>query len=159
MDFHCTRWTNDGGGWSFALFASAFTSLLLVGLWGDVLEGDKAQVGSYVAGLFVAVPVTAFCWKMVLFPWECELVMENNTIRWGRTDERDQQTSVRISQVKRWVFDRFDGELYAYTECFALKRIGDGVLNEPRVKELIRFLERQYPEIPVVDRSGGKVTA
>lgn len=157
-NFRCTRRTNDGVGWSFALFASAFTSLWLVGLWGNILKGDKEQVGFGVVGLFFLVPLTAFCWKIVLFPWECELVIENHTIRWGNTDRRDQQTSKRISQVKRWVFDQFERELFAYAECFALERIGHGVLNEPRMKEVIRFLEQQYPEIPVVDRSGEKIT-
>ena len=119
--FRCTRRTNDGEGWGAALCVSAFTSLTLVGLWGNALEGDKEQVGVCILGLFLFVPVTALCWIIVLFPQELELVIENHTIRWGNTDRRDQQTSMPISQVKRWVFDRFDQELFAQTEGWAMK--------------------------------------
>jgi hypothetical protein len=156
--FHCARRTNDGEYWLMALSISAFTSLWVVALGMKALDGDKGQVAVGVLGLFLFVPLTFFSWKVLLFPNEYELVIENHTIRWGRTDQRAQQTLMRLSQVKQWVFDRGEQELLAYTGCIALKKIGLGVLNEQRAKEVIRFLEQQYPEIPVVDRSGEKVT-
>lgn len=149
-NFRCARRTNDGENWARALGVSTFTSLWIAVLGMKALDGDKGQIAVGVLGLFLFVPLTFFCWKEIVFPDEYELVIENHTIRWGRSDRRKEQTSIRLAVVKQWVVYRPDPVLYADTDCLLPKRVGLGILeDERRLDALIDFLRQHYPDIGV----------
>jgi hypothetical protein len=127
--FRRARLSNDKASWLNAAFAFAATALCVFFLsahWYSESAGVKSGAMALVA-FFAAILYSAG--RGIRQPFEIELVVEGDVIRWGRSVKPDEQQRLNVSQIKELIYDRRDGlSVLADVGKFCMVSIGHEVL-------------------------------
>ena len=97
--------------------------------------------------LLVAV---VWCVRAIIHPFEWEVVVDGDQIRWGRADRPDRQQRVTVSQLARLVHDRNDSRVLGDVGRHPLTEIGVGILiRSEDQRALIDCLRQNFPGLKI----------
>ncbi|WP_020475810.1 hypothetical protein [Zavarzinella formosa] len=152
MSFHRTRRTDDLLGW--LTFAACLLATVIGGacLWVGVAEGERVLVAAAVVWLVGFAALDAFSgWRLVR-PAALEFRVERGVARWGPVGRPDRQRRLSLTDVRRVVVNRREGEVWAETDAIALEPFGGDVLVRwSDRRALVGFLRQHHPEVPVIE--------
>lgn len=79
-----------------------------------------------------------------------ELVVEKDSIRWGRVDFPNRQRRLAINQLKRLIDEKSDNQILADIGRIVFVPIGDNVLmsSSDRV-EFVEFMRQKFPGLKI----------
>jgi hypothetical protein len=98
--------------------------------------------------------------RCLLFPFEWEIVVETDLIRWGRVDSPDRQQKLFINQLVRLVDDSIDNQVFADTGRIVSVSIGLNVLmqSEDR-KAFVDCMREKFPQLKIEKYGSPKAEA
>jgi hypothetical protein len=101
-----------------------------------------------MCGLLLAAAV--WCVRAILYPFEWEVVVDENQIRWGRADCPDRQQRVIVSQLVRLIHDKSDYLILGDVGSRQLVEIGRGVLvSSDEQRALVEYLRQSFPQLKI----------
>ena len=112
--------------------------------------------------LLLTLFFVALLWflRCLLFPFEWELVVETDLIRWGRVDCPGRQQRLFINQLVRLVDDPIDNQVFADTGRIVSVSIGLNVLmqSEDR-KAFVDCMRERFPQLRIEKYGAPKAKA
>jgi hypothetical protein len=91
-----------------------------------------------------------WCIRAIVHPFEWEVVVDDDQIRWGRADRPHRQQRVAFSQLVRLIDDRSDCLVRGDLGSGRLLDIGRGVMINPRdQRALIQHLRQRLPDLKI----------
>src|SRR5436309_15141981 len=124
MSFRHIRKSRDGYSW----LGLTLSVLAVVAVTISMFHTDAAIPRS-LSGVLLAIFFIGLIWfaKILIFPFEWELVVDGEQIRWGRADRPQDQQRIALSQLARLVHNKSDGQVLGDTGGWQLLHIGDGI--------------------------------
>lgn len=112
-------------------------------------ESLLAKTGmSLLLVLFGAVFLLSL--RGILFPYEWELVVKDDYIRWGKVGSLTRQSKVELPSLKRLIYDRSNNKVLADTGGWRLAPLGDYIIMKPQDQsELVDYLRKKLPGLEV----------
>jgi hypothetical protein len=121
-----------------------------------------SQTDRTLSTLLLALFFVSLFWflRCLLLPFEWELVVETDLIRWGRVDRPNRQQKLFINQLVRLVEDPTDNQVLADVGKIVLVPIGLNVLMlaEDR-KAFLDFMREKFPRLPIEKYGSPKAAA
>lgn len=105
-----------------------------------------------IPAVFTGLFFIGFAWfaKCLLVPFEMEVVVDGDEVRWGRADRLDRQERVSIRQLVRLVHDKSDNQVLGDVGSWRLLHIGDGILMRADDQSaLVDFLRQSFPQLRI----------
>ena len=157
MSFRRTRRSNDGLGWValiLSLFGTAFTSAMCFAtlFFGSSGPNSESLIPKVFLTLLFLLFLIAFiyCAQGILFPYEFEVVIEQDCIRWGKASRPSKQERLLISKVVRIVHDKSEGKILADTGIWRYTPIAEIVLTKSKEsEEFLLELRKMFPALPI----------
>jgi hypothetical protein len=88
--------------------------------------------------------------KCLLFPFEMEVVVDGDEVRWGRADRLERQERVSVRKLVRLVHDKSDNQVLGDVGSWRLLHIGDGILMRAADQSaLVDFLRQSFPQLKI----------
>ena len=147
MSFRHVRKSRDGYTW-LGLMLSV---LAVVAVAISTFYTDPA-IPRALSGVLFGLFFVGLVWftRILLFPFEWELVVDGDQIRWGRADRPDKQERVVVSQLARLVHDKSDHQVLGDTGSWRLLHIGDGILiRSDDQRALVDYLRQSFPQLRI----------
>jgi hypothetical protein len=146
MTFRHIRKSRDG-------YTSLGLALTLVAvIAGGVFVLSDTSAPRVFPVVFLTLFSIAFGWftRCVLFPFEWEVVVEADQVRWGRVDRLDQQERVTISQLVRLIHDKSDNQVLGDVGSWRHLNIGIGILIRPDdQRAFVEHLHQRFPHLNI----------
>lgn len=151
--FRRTRRATDRPTWplallSFVLELSVFSFTLAACLFDGILDKFLCTA---LAFLFL----TMFVWSMdsVFFPYEQELVVEDDCIRWGDCSKPARQHRLPVRKIKRIIHETQEHKVLADTGGFMLCHLCDRLLMSRNDQAaLVEHLRTHFPQLTIETR-------
>lgn len=150
MSFRRTRRSGDGYSWLTAALA------LCGAIVGGVIclaafTGDSTLAKTMTSVLFVLFGLAfVFSLRGIMFPYEWELVVEGDAIRWGETARPDRQRRLSLPRVKRLIHDKSDRKVLADVGEWRLLPVGDYILMQLEDQTtLVEYLQQRFPQLKI----------
>ena len=108
-----------------------------------------------VSGVLLALFFVSVVWfiRCLLFPFQWELVVENDFVCWGRVDGLIQQKRIAVSQLVRLVYDKSDNQVFGDVGKIVLKPIGAEVLMRSEdTQAFIECMRKEFPQLKIEAR-------
>ena len=101
-----------------------------------------------ICGLLLAA--AGWCVRVIIHPFEWEVVVNDGQIFWGRADQPDRQQRVTVSQLVCLIHDKSDGRVVGDTGRWPSLEIGAGILlrSEDR-QEFVDYLRQNFPKLKI----------
>jgi hypothetical protein len=145
MAFRHVRKSRDASTWVGLL-------LTLMAIVTGVLFTSETDIPREFTVVFSGLFIVGFAWcaKCLLFPFEMEVVVDGDEIRWGRADRIDRQERVSIRQLVRIVHDKSGNQVFGDMNSWRSLHIGDGILlGAADQNALVEFLRQNYPRLRI----------
>lgn len=147
MAFRHVRNSRDGYSWLWMAL-----SLLAVVAGGVFTYRGDTNIPRAFPIVFTGLCFVVLVWsvKCLLFPFDMEVVVDGEEIRWGRADRPDRQERVSVRQLVRLVHDKSENQVLGDVGGRRLLHIGDGILMRATDrKALLDFLRQSFPQLRI----------
>jgi hypothetical protein len=150
MSFRRTRKSSDGYSW-LTLALSLCGALGCGAICINAFMGESQSAKMFTSALFFMFGIAfAFSVRGILFPYEWELVIESDLIRWGETTKPQRQRRLRVPNVKRLIHDKSDSKVLADVGSWRLLPVGDYILMRAEDQAaLVEHLRQSFPSLKI----------
>jgi hypothetical protein len=150
MNFRSVRKSNDGYAWltlALSFCGAIFCGFLLLTFLKETRQFEI--IGSTLLTVLFGI-VCAFSLKCILLPYEWELVIEGEWIRWGKTANPQRQRRLAVSQIKILIHDKSDNKVLANIGTWTLVPIGQGILMRAEDQAaLVEYMRQTFPNLKI----------
>ena len=151
MSFRHVRQSRDSYAW-----VGLGLSLLGVIAFGIATFHKELAFPRILTAILAGLALVAAVWfvKGIRSPFEMEVVVDGDEIRWGRADRPERQERVAITKLVCLIHDKSDNhQVLGDSGHWQLLHIGDGILMRSEEKdELVNYLRLTFPQLKIETR-------
>lgn len=146
IGFRHVRNSRDGTSWLGLAIAVPSCAAWAYVVWDE--HGTWRTICTAI--LFILVVAVLSLLRSILFPHQLELVVDGNSIRWGRVDRPGAQKRIFISDIRKLVHNQHEDHVFADTGGLILKYVGHTVLVSPQDQNaFVGYMSRTFPDLKI----------